>query len=197
MSKIDQFLRGLTKFELEDCLEKTRAELKTRRPFYLKQVTKKCGKPNCTCYQGYEHGPYLYATFQRDGKQVQKSLGRAFSFEEIAEMAAEPKPTFVDYRVSNKRAERFSPSEHEKKGWALHELSKEEFEQHYGLPIGGDLLDRPRMFLVNVEDFSKDTEEWLKTIRIVSSRWAGFGVGTLKGVRFLDGLVDDGYYLEY
>ncbi len=44
--------------------------------------TKRCGKPNCRCQRGFQHGPYFYRRWLQGGRQRKEYVPQ----ENVAEM---------------------------------------------------------------------------------------------------------------
>lgn len=198
MSKLETVLNELKFLDRQELTELIGAATRRRklcRTFALSLRTKKCGKPECQCAEGQEHGPYCYVVYQdRYGGQRQRSLGRAGSEEERVRMASLPRPRWHQYRVSKKRLEACTEGQAVHRNWIEYELTPEEFEAHYGLPLGADLFDRPRRMTIDGNKFNKAIEKWLDVQSIIDSRWAIYGVSSLKGVKILDQLTIDGYH---
>lgn len=166
------------------------------RPVYVKQVYKKCGKLNCWCVdeKNEVHGPYLYAVYMDQGRQVQRSLGRFYNSDEIEAMRSRRSPRWLDFVYTGKTLDklRVGPDK-----WDLnqHELSPAEFEEFYGVSMEDDGLSRPRSLWFNYAEYSKAMHDHVALIDIAVSPFSRLGVCTSKGYSTLKSLVERGYYL--
>jgi len=77
-------LRGLDDLllriqEAERDLEQAQARLEGLLPMRVVWKKKTCGKNACRCTRGALHGPYPYLIEHRDGKKVERYLGKGWS----------------------------------------------------------------------------------------------------------------------
>lgn len=198
MTDLREIVSGLDRWQLERIVELAREELKQRRPYRLTELTKKCGKKDCRCQQGYGHGPYLYAIFQNGSGQTQKSLGRVLVQEDFEAMAQEPFPLVFDYRISARRLKSYSQlATREAKGWAQHNLTDSEYLSHYGIGRFEDTFERPTEIWIDRKKYDLAYGTWSNAQEVASNRWKRWGLGSLAGIRYLEQLEDSGYYHEW
>lgn len=196
MGKIESFLSELSRAELLTTIKAATAELRSRRAFSLKELFKKCGFTDCWCSDTDGHGPYIYVMYSDGQRQVQRSLGRKITSDEMTAMANKLPPKWYDFRISQRQVDNLSDDEKMKRGWSLHTLTEVEFESHYGVKIGGDTFGRKQEIWINSKKYNVILGVWLDEQTVLESEWILHGVGTLKGVRLLDRLKDDGGYLN-
>lgn len=200
MGKLEAFVKDLTRYELECLVKVAKKELTGRRSFTIKHLLKKCGKAECMCaYESYmAHGPYAYAIYvnKDTGKQEQKSLGRVLCSEDFEALRQEEGPDWYDYRVSERRLKSIDKAEHYKKEWYERELNPTNFENYYGVSMNEDTLSRPRMITIDYKKYHREFTMWEDRREIGGSKWQTQGVGTLKGIRLLDALEEQGYYFR-
>ena len=65
--------------EAERDLEQAQARLEGLLPMRVVWKKKTCGKNGCRCAGGALHGPYPYLIEHRDGKKVERYLGKGWS----------------------------------------------------------------------------------------------------------------------
>ena len=65
--------------EAERDLERAQARLEGLFPMRVVWKKKTCGKNGCRCTRGALHGPYPYLIEHRDGKKVERYLGKGWS----------------------------------------------------------------------------------------------------------------------
>ena len=65
--------------EAERDLEQAQARLEGLLPMRVVWKKKTCGKNGCRCTRGALHGPYPYLIEHRDGKKVERYLGKGWS----------------------------------------------------------------------------------------------------------------------
>lgn len=191
----------LNRFELQELIAESTKRLKAIRPFTLRKTYRRCGKPECMCseqYGSHLHGPYLYILFTtNNGEQVQKSLGRLYSEEDIQEMCERPRPRWYDrkYILNNRQLGKVGSEVRYQKGWWQYDLSPETFEAVHECKMEDDKFGRPRKIWVNYRQYETDAAKWDEVQNVCAAEWSNYGVGTIKGVKILDQLVADGYYL--
>lgn len=197
MSKIDKFLSGLSRTELLATIKAAAAELKSRRAFYIKHLTKKCGHRDCRCYQGFEHGPYAYLLHtDASGKQIQKSLGRVLIDEDFRAMAEEEQPSPVTFRLSDRQVSRVAEEDRWGQGIRLTRLTQHGFEKLHEMRRDEDTMDRKTEIWIDHRKYEKALALWNDRQEIALSQWGVHGVGTKKGIATLDALVEQGYYFS-
>jgi len=65
--------------EAERDLERAQARVEGLLPMRVVWKKKTCGKNGCRCTRGALHGPYPYLIEHRDGKKVERYLGKGWS----------------------------------------------------------------------------------------------------------------------
>lgn len=199
MCKIDEMLAELNREDLQTIMSKSKTLLDAMRPIHIKELYKKCGKKNCTCAHGsvaeYGHGPYLYVIYtDHDGGQKQRSLGRKMSEEEIEQICGKPFPRWFDFLVTDRQYKKLSRD----KNWQVHEreLTFDEFEEYYGIPMAEDALGRECKFRYDYQKFDDEFEKWSEMQKVCVSAWANvYGIGTIKSYSIVKSLIEQGYYL--
>jgi len=168
-------LKDLTRYELETLIAQANKRLNEIKRIYLREITKGC----------YD---YIYATWQEDGKTMQKLLGQRTI------TPNEPnQPNYLDYVITQKQADRFKDNEDYYELVTKHELNDHEFEEFYGIPQDEDKLDRPTNVLIHMGKYKKACLEYESLEKIANSPYSKYGVNSLKGIAFLNRMIETGH----
>ncbi|RYM39439.1 hypothetical protein EWH23_02815 [Meiothermus sp. PNK-Is4] len=74
---LDELLSGIA--EARRDLEQALARLEGLLPMRVAWKRKTCGKAGCRCTRGALHGPYPYLIEHREGRKIERYLGRGWS----------------------------------------------------------------------------------------------------------------------
>lgn len=195
----------LSRNELIELQVQIKNRLKEFKPFRIREVYRRCGVEDCYCMDGPSnnewgnlHGPYLYVSWRAEGKTKTISLGRKYTQDEIAKISTKTRPDWQDYYTVSPK-EYYQLSEDKRRElWSI-TLSDSQFEAFHGLPRHEDTMDRYTKFYGSQAQHDRYWGEWNEiedNQKLASSEWTRFGVGTSKGVKILNGLIRDGYYLK-
>ncbi len=199
MSKVTQMLseQDLDRHELAELIFEANKLLKQFRPYRIKEVFKTCGKPDCLCRKGLEHGPYLYVSYRDGKKTVQKSLGLKLTDGDFSDIETAERPDHFDekYHVLHSSVEGLTREKRNELGLKYIALTHEQFEDLYGMHPEEDRFDRPMRLWVDYGQYEADTTAYNDLQRVLWSPWSQFGVGTAKGIDILYTLENRGYYL--
>lgn len=204
MSKIEDFLDGMKRWELIKLIERTEKALKYLRPFRIKLMLKRCGKEGCPCKGTKGHGPYTYVVYtDRQGNPRQRSLGKALTAADLDILDAAKEPQRYEFSVPNfwitgqalAEAEART-ADHQSTGICFLYLTPLEFYSYYNIGEEDDTLNMPHRLAYDRGKFQEEWDRWKAGQKIAGSGWAEFGVGTSKGIGILDTLSSEGYYFE-
>lgn len=191
MRNHEEYLKELGKDELIELIQQAQKKLSTMRTITLRIMEK---------VHGYD---YIYATWTDErGKAHQKSLGRLFSSHELKELAKMPRPTYNDCRLPEKQAlelqKKYEESWSSNQDWSppvnYHVLSDNEFLEMYEIEPHEDKMGRPRKVWYNMLKLQSLFAKWEENQKVsIENKWRGLGVGTIKGVSWLNRMESEGH----
>lgn len=148
---------------------------------------KSCQKGNCHCRSGKAHGPYFYVYWVEDGKQRQRSLGRADDNIELPKT-----PTPWDYRLSQAQYDAMP-----KENVGIYKLTDENFLQHYGVSRSEDRFNRPVEIKVNYYAYQRAVSEYEDMAYVLRSSYSAYGVASKRAVLILEDLEKQGFVINF